>query len=66
MLDKITALYCRLSNDDDLNGESNLITNQKAILQKNADDNGFRNAQFYVDDGFSGTNFNRPDFMRMM
>ena len=66
MLDKITALYCRLSNDDDLNGESNSITNQKAILQKYADDNGFRNAQFYVDDGFSGTNFNRPDFMRMM
>ena len=44
MLDKITALYCRLSNDDDLNGESNSITNQKAILQKYADDNGFRNA----------------------
>lgn len=66
MLDKITALYCRLNNDDDLNGESNSITNQKAILQKYADDNGFRNAQFYVDDGFSGTNFNRPDFMRMM
>ncbi|MDE6727566.1 MAG: recombinase family protein, partial [Oscillospiraceae bacterium] len=66
MLDKITALYCRLSNDDDLNGESNSITNQKAILQKYADDNGFRNAQFYVDDGFSGTIFNRPDFMRMM
>ncbi|MDE6728523.1 MAG: recombinase family protein [Oscillospiraceae bacterium] len=66
MLDKITALYCRLSNDDDLNGESNSITNQKAILQKYADDNGFRNVQFYVDDGFSGTNFNRPDFMRMM
>ena len=50
MLDKITALYCRLRNDDDLNGESNSITNQKAILQKYADDNGFRNAQFYVDD----------------
>ena len=66
MLDRITALYCRLSNDDDLNGESNSITNQKAILQKYADDNGFHNAQFYVDDGFSGTNFNRPDFMRMM
>lgn len=66
MLDKITALYCRLSNDDDLNGESNSIMNQKTILQKYADDNGFRNTQFYVDDGFSGTNFNRPDFMRMM
>ena len=66
MLDKITALYCRLSNDDDLNGESNSITNQKAILQKYADDNGLHNTQFYVDDGFSGTNFNRPDFIRMM
>ena len=66
MLDKITALYCRLSNDDDLNGESNSITNQKAILQRYADDNGLHNTQFYVDDGFSGTNFNRPDFIHMM
>lgn len=64
--DRITALYCRLSQDDMLDGESNSITNQKAILQKFADDNGFRNTQFYVDDGFSGTNFNRPDFMRMI
>ena len=64
--DKITALYCRLSNDDDLQGESNSIANQKAILKKYADENGLGNTQFYVDDGFSGTNFNRPDFMRMM
>ena len=64
--DKITALYCRLSNDDDLQSESNSITNQKTILKKYADENGFDNTQFYVDDGFSGTNFNRPDFMRMM
>ena len=64
--DKITALYCRLSNDDDLQGESNSITNQKAILKKYADENGLGNTTFYVDDGFSGTNFNRPDFMRMM
>ena len=64
--DKITALYCRLSNDDDLQGESNSITNQKAILKKYADENNFGNTAFYVDDGFSGTNFNRPDFMRMM
>lgn len=55
--DKITALYCRLSNDDDLQGESNSITNQKAILKKYADENGLENTQFYVDDGFSGTNF---------
>lgn len=64
--DKITALYCRLSNDDDLQGESNSITNQKNILKKYADEKNFGNTQFYVDDGFSGTNFNRPDFMRMM
>ena len=66
MTDKITALYCRLSNDDDLQGESNSITNQKAILLKYAQDNGFRNTQFYIDDGYSGTNFDRPDFQRMI
>ena len=66
MLDKITALYCRLSNDDVIDGESNSITNQKSILLKYAQDNHFPNPQFYVDDGFSGTNFNRPDFMRMI
>ncbi len=66
MSDKITALYCRLSQDDMLADESNSITNQKAILLKYAQDNGFSNPQFYVDDGFSGTNFNRPDFIRMM
>ena len=49
ILDKITALYCRLSNDDDLQGESNSITNQKAILQKYADDNGLTNTAFYVE-----------------
>ena len=64
--DKITALYCRLSQDDMLAGESNSITNQKSILLKYAQDSGFPNPQFYVDDGFSGTNFNRPDFIRLM
>ena len=64
--DKITALYCRPSQDDILDSKSNSITNQKAILQKFANDNGLKNTQFYVDDGFSGTNFNRPDFMRMI
>ena len=63
---KITALYCRLSQDDMLAGESNSITNQKEILLKYAQDNHFPNPQFYVDDGWSGTNFNRPDFMRMI
>ena len=64
--EKITALYCRLSRDDELAGDSNSIVNQKAILKKYADDNGFRNTSFFVDDGFSGTNFERPDFQRMI
>lgn len=64
--DRITALYCRLSRDDELQGESNSIVNQKAILKKYADDNGFRNTQFFVDDGYSGTNFNRPDWLRLI
>lgn len=63
---KITALYCRLSRDDELSGDSNSIINQKAILKKYADDNGFKNTVFYVDDGFSGTTFDRPDFNRMI
>lgn len=49
MTDKITALYCRLSQDDMIDGESNSITNQKLILKKYADDNGFKNIVFYVD-----------------
>ena len=64
--DKITALYCRLSQDDGLDGDSNSITNQKAILQKYAEDHGFDNIMFFVDDGFSGTSFNRPDWKRLM
>ena len=63
---KITALYCRLSSDDGNEGDSNSIVNQKAILGKYASDKGFPNPQFYVDDGYSGTNFNRPDFIRLM
>ena len=63
---KITALYCRLSRDDELAGDSNSIVNQKAILKKYAEDNGFRNIEFYVDDGVSGTTFDRPDFNRMI
>ncbi len=46
---KITALYCRLSRDDELQGDSNSIKNQKTILQKYADDNGFTNTEFFVD-----------------
>ena len=63
---KLTALYCRLSRDDELQGDSNSIRNQKAILQKYADDNGFRNTEFFVDDGYSGTNFDRPDWQRLI
>ena len=66
MTNKITALYCRLSQDDMLAGESNSITNQKDILLKYAQDNRLPNPQFYIDDGWSGTNFNRPDFQRMV
>lgn len=62
----VTALYCRLSHDDDLQADSNSIVNQKAILKKYAEDNGFRNLRFYVDDGVSGTTFDRPDFIRML
>ena len=64
--EKMTALYCRLSRDDELQGDSNSIKNQKAILGKYAQEHGFTNPQFYVDDGYSGTNFNRPDFTRLM
>ena len=66
MTDKITALYCRLSQDDMLQGESNSITNQKAILKKYAEDNDFSNPVFYVDDGVSGTTFERDGFKSMM
>lgn len=62
----VTALYCRLSKDDEQIGDSNSIVHQKEILAKYAKEHGFVNCEFYVDDGFSGTNFNRPDFQRMM
>ena len=54
---QITALYCRLSNEDDLDGESNSIQNQRALLQKYSEDHGFTNIHFFVDDGYTGTNF---------
>ena len=62
----VTALYARLSKDDDLVGDSNSIVYQKEMLAKYAKEHGFTNIEFYVDDGFSGTNFNRPEFQRMM
>ena len=62
----ITALYCRLSRDDGTEGDSNSIANQKKLLAKYAKEHGFSNTKFYVDDGYTGTNFNRPDFQRML
>ena len=64
--EKITALYCRLSRDDELQGDSNSIVNQKNILEKYANDNNFSNIRFFVDDGFSGTNFNRPSWTELL
>ena len=64
--DKITALYCRLSRDDELQGDSNSIVNQKAILSKYAKENHFSNISFFVDDGYSGTNFNRPSWSELL
>lgn len=63
---KTTALYCRLSHEDMLQGESNSITNQKDILTKFAVEHGFLNHQFYIDDGYTGSDFNRPAFKRML
>ena len=63
---EITALYPRLSRDDELQGESNSIKNQKLMLEQYAKTNGYTNTRFYIDDGYSGTNFNRPGFQRML
>ena len=62
----ITALYCRLSRDDGTESESNSISNQKLLLQQKAKEYGLSNTRCYVDDGFTGTNFNRPGFQRML
>ena len=63
---RITALYERLSRDDDLTGESNSITNQKKYLEDYARRNGFENIRHFTDDGFSGVNFNRPGFQSLI
>lgn len=62
----ITALYCRLSRKDENDGESESILNQKKILQDYAKRNNYRNTKFYVDDGYSGMNFNRPAFQELI
>ena len=62
----ITALYCRLSQDDLQVGESGSIQNQKQILNKYADENNHKNIKFYVDDGYSGVNFDRKGLQSML
>lgn len=64
--EKITALYCRLSQEDALAGESNSISNQKNILLQYVKQNHFLNPLFFVDDGYSGTDFERPGFQKML
>ena len=64
--DKITALYCRLSRDDENKGVSGSIKNQAEILQQYAAENSFKNTRLFIDDGFSGTTFNRPAFNEIM
>ena len=64
--EKITALYCRLSQEDELAGESGSIQHQKQILREYATKNGFPNPQFWVDDGYSGVSFDRPGYIAMM
>ena len=65
-VEKITALYERLSRDDELEGESNSIVNQKKILEEYASKNNLTNIIHFTDDGISGTQFDRPGFMEMM
>ena len=64
--EKITALYCRLSRDDEQSGPSGSILNQKDILEKYAKDNGFKNTRVFIDDGWSGVSFARPAFSEIM
>ena len=63
---KITALYERLSRDDDLTGDSNSIINQKKLLEDYAKEHGFTNCVHFTDDGWSGANFDRPNWKRMI
>jgi len=66
MEEKITALYCRLSRDDALQGESNSISNQREMLSRHAKESGYVNTRFFLDDGYSGTTFDRPGWQRLM
>lgn len=62
----ITALYCRLSRDDGTESESNSIGNQKKLLSQKAKEMGLTDTKYYVDDGYTGTNFNRPGFQQLI
>ena len=62
----ITALYCRLSRDEGVEGDSNSVANQKKLLKRFAKENGLSNTRYYVDDGYTGTNFERPGFQKMI
>jgi DNA invertase Pin-like site-specific DNA recombinase len=62
----ITALYCRLARDDGTANDSNSIVNQKRLLEKYAKEQGLGNTRCYVDDGYTGTNFNRPRFQKLL
>ena len=63
---EITALYCRLSRDDGTESESNSIGNQKKLLSQKAKEMGLTDTKYYVDDGYTGTNFNRPGFQQLI
>jgi DNA invertase Pin-like site-specific DNA recombinase len=65
-IEKWVALYCRLSRDDETDGDSNSIAHQKQILERYAREHGYPHWKFYQDDGYSGTNFNRPGFQEML
>src|SRR5665648_525883 len=60
------AIYCRLSKDDGNSGDSSSIESQKQMLTKHVKEQGWIIQDYFVDDGFSGLNFNRPDFKRMI
>ena len=65
-LNSRAGIYLRLSQEDERIGESGSITNQRALLTKYVQENGFKLIDEYVDDGYSGTNFNRPSFQRLL
>ena len=63
---KVNILYARLSQEDERAGDSNSIINQRRMLERCAEDNGFENTLFLADDGYSGTNFERPSWKKII